>query len=69
MSIKITPLFTLPSSYPDSIDLLTSSGLSRLPISSAHLQSLVIPALGALLIQRLLFFPARHRSSLTPALP
>src|SRR4051794_39763988 len=55
--------------YPHSIHLLTPANLGRLTLSRAHLQSLVIPALGTKLIQVPLLFTAVHGALLTTTFP
>lgn len=55
--------------YTYTIHLLTLRYLSRLPLGSTELKTLIIPALGTNLVQRLLLITARSGASLATALP
>lgn len=55
--------------YTHSIHLLTTRHLGSIPLRSAHLQALVVPALRAKLVQCLLLLTVRHGTDLATPLP
>lgn len=55
--------------YTHTINLFTPRYLSGLPLGSTELKTLIIPALGTNLVQRLLLITARSGASLATALP
>lgn len=55
--------------HADTINFLAPRYLGSLPVSSTHLQPLVVPALISLLIECLLLLAIGHGASFPPALP